>query len=488
MKKKTNQEFIDELKRVNPSITPLEEYKGTKKKILFECKICGYKWPTTAGIALRGHGCSKCAKKAQLTHDEFVNKMKIINPSIKIASEYTNYKSRIKCICNICNHEWPVSANNLVSGSSCPKCAKSKRASNTHLTRVKNNNFAINSPNIAAEWDYESNNGKLPKEFSNSSDYDANWICPLGHKYTAKICARTDKRKPSGCPECNKYTQTSFPEQAVFYYIKQVFPDAVNKYRDKSLKLSELDIYIPSKKIGIEYDGFAWHKHSKKLEENKYNVCKKNGIKLIRLRESTKESFNNAICDVSIYSDYINTRYSGLDACILSLLEYFEIPLNVNTERDALLIREQYSKNMKEKSLAKTHPHLVNEWNFELNGNLTPEMFTFGSQQEVHWICPKGHKYQAKIGARANGTGCQKCYGNAKKNTKQFIEELKQKNPYIEVLGEYVNSKTGILSRCLVCGHEWSPTPNTVLRNHGCPKCGLIKMVVKREKNKTESR
>ena len=47
---------------------------------------------------------------------------------------------------------------------------------------------------------------------------------------------------------------------------------------------SELDIYIPSIKLAIEYDGEAWHKNNTiKREERKYQLCKENGIKLIRL-------------------------------------------------------------------------------------------------------------------------------------------------------------------------------------------------------------
>lgn len=48
----------------------------------------------------------------------------------------------------------------------------------------------------------------------------------------------------------------------------------------------ELDIYIPSKRIAIEYDGAFWHNPSKiKRDTKKYQLCQEKGIYLIRIRE-----------------------------------------------------------------------------------------------------------------------------------------------------------------------------------------------------------
>ena len=48
----------------------------------------------------------------------------------------------------------------------------------------------------------------------------------------------------------------------------------------------EVDIYIPSIKLAIEYDGIAWHKEDKRDREiRKYRICQNNGIRLLRLME-----------------------------------------------------------------------------------------------------------------------------------------------------------------------------------------------------------
>lgn len=59
-----------------------------------------------------------------------------------------------------------------------------------------------------------------------------------------------------------------------------------------------------------------------------------------------------------------------------------------------------------------------------------------------------------------------------KKTHEQYIKDITNINPCIEVVGKYVNSKTKILHRCKICGYEWLAKPNAVLsRNSNCPEC-----------------
>lgn len=47
----------------------------------------------------------------------------------------------------------------------------------------------------------------------------------------------------------------------------------------------------------------------------------------------------------------------------------------------------------------------------------------------------------------------------------------------IEIVGQYETNNTPIACICRVCGYHWSPTPKSLLGNHGCPKCsGNAKM------------
>ena len=63
----------------------------------------------------------------------------------------------------------------------------------------------------------------------------------------------------------------------------------------------------------------------------------------------------------------------------------------------------------KENSLEKLYPVLIKEWDREQNNGLKPDQVSIGSHKKVHWKCAKGHKYEADIKHRVNGTGCPYC-------------------------------------------------------------------------------
>lgn len=67
--------------------------------------------------------------------------------------------------------------------------------------------------------------------------------------------------------------------------------------------------------------------------------------------------------------------------------------------------------------LVTKEPIVAAQWHPELNGNLTPEMVTTGSNKKVWWQCPDGHVWKARIDSRATGKkhGCPVCAGNVKK-------------------------------------------------------------------------
>ena len=58
--------------------------------------------------------------------------------------------------------------------------------------------------------------------------------------------------------------------------------------------------------------------------------------------------------------------------------------------------------------LATTEPKLAEEWSYEKNKGLTPEMVTSGSNKKVWWKCNKGHEWNASIYSRKI-RGCPIC-------------------------------------------------------------------------------
>ena len=311
--------------------------------------------------------------------------------------------------CSKCSEKWSAKvANRTILGRGCPYCANQKIA-------VGKNDLATTHPQLAAEWDYDKND-KTPQEVTYGSGKKIWWKCPLGHSYPASPLHRTIGN--TNCPMCNSGRQTSFAEQAFYFYIKKLYPDAINRYTEIFDNRMELDIFIPSIRLAIEYDGVFWHKNIRR-EKIKYQYCQKNNIRLIRIKEAEITDDCTGIADNIHHIDNLDDR-KNLQNIIIFVLQdleswrgtfMFHYP-DVNLERDKYEILNQYRTQQLENSLEKTHPQLVEEWNYKRNAPLLPSMFPAGSDEIVWWICRTcGHEWRTNIYHRAiNGTGCSVCY------------------------------------------------------------------------------
>lgn len=125
-----------------------------------------------------------------------------------------------------------------------------------------------------------------------------------------------------------------------------------------------------------------------------------------------------------------------------------------------LIPRKKTFKDLQE-CLYKNHPDI------EI---LDGEYQNYDSAFKVRHV-PCNYTWDMKASAIFIGSGCPKCGGCLKKTREEFVEEMKNINPKIEVLGDYVNSKTPILCKCKIDGYEWSPRPSDLLKHKGCPVC-----------------
>lgn len=108
----------------------------------------------------------------------------------------------------------------------------------------------------------------------------------------------------------------------------------------------------------------------------------------------------------------------------------------------------------------------INHPNIEVLGHFK----SWGSKISVRCKVD-GYQWDAFGTNLKNLKGCRVCAGNVKKTKEQFITELQRVTDKLEIIGEYVNDKEGILTRCKSCSHEWKPKPGKLLLGRGCPKC-----------------
>ncbi|MBR4745078.1 MAG: Helicase associated domain protein [Oscillospiraceae bacterium] len=134
-------------------------------------------------------------------------------------------------------------------------------------------------------------------------------------------------------------TKSSFPEQAVLYYISQAFPSATKL---RTNEISEIDIYIPELKVGIEYDG-PFHNSRIENDVKKSEICKKHGIDLIRIRHKDLPIIRDKSYTIVLKDD----SFAALDKAIIELINYLmsgDTWVSVDVKRDYFIIADKYIK------------------------------------------------------------------------------------------------------------------------------------------------
>lgn len=305
--------------------------------------------------------------------------------------------------CSKCSYTWESKiSNRALLKRGCPCCAR-------QIVVKGINDLASTHPHLAQEW-HPTKNLLKPYEVVAGSKIKIWWQCPKGHEYQASLLHR---KHGTRCPMCNFGRQTSFAEQCVFFYVKQLYPDAINRYKSEWLGNFELDIYIPSIHYAIEYDGMAWHKNETiNREQRKYKLCSEKNIKLIRLREQFVELGS----DIADYQYSCKNLYKphNLEKILINLLTFLNFkgigcPIHINIEKDKTLI-QQYMQEIEKNSFADKFPDLAKEWHPTKNIGLSPNMFKPYSDKKVWWICKTcGYEYESTVGHRAYGSACKKC-------------------------------------------------------------------------------
>lgn len=214
---KTHEEYVLNLKKVNPDIIALEEYKGSHVPILHKCLKHDIKWKTSPTNALQGHGCCECRSekiknKTAKTHEEYVLELRNKNPDIIVIEEYKGANVPILHKCKIDGYEWMVRPGNILFGKGCPVCGGKIKLT----TQEYNDRLKILNTNIKPLEDYINARTPILHECL---------IC--GHRWKA---SPTNVLKGQNCPECrnNMLRKIMLKDDSQYRYeLMCVNPDVV---------------------------------------------------------------------------------------------------------------------------------------------------------------------------------------------------------------------------------------------------------------------
>lgn len=195
--------------------------------------------------------------------------------------------------CITCNT--PLKVDNFASGyratqkycsnTCCDKDEDRKKLLSSYRLGVSRYETPSWIENITIPW-FEERTERLKREFKVSIQTDVNeyiknkneipFQCDVcSHKFISHFgCGKSPK-----CPKCRNRSE---PQIKICNFVESLgFSTVVNDR--KVLGGKEIDIYIPEKNIGIEYDGFYWHSNITNVQ--KYKIADELGIRMIRVFE-----------------------------------------------------------------------------------------------------------------------------------------------------------------------------------------------------------
>ena len=277
--KKDLNHFIDLANNVHNNFYDYSKtiYENSKTKVIITCPIHG-DFKQRASAHTSGQKCPKCSISKPITTKEFIRKAQNIhnNKYDYSKTRYINANTKLTIICP--NHgEFKQKATaHINSKNGCPKCGYESMQSTLLYSTPK---FIKLSKNIHGDkYDYS-------KTEYEESKKKLKIVCQKHGEFYQRP---NDHLNGNGCPKC----AGTRLQNEIFKFVSSLSPDS--KYNNRSIiKPYELDIFIPSKKIGIEVNGIYWHSfnHIETTEErnrhtNKCDLCVNYDIFLIQINEN----------------------------------------------------------------------------------------------------------------------------------------------------------------------------------------------------------
>lgn len=248
------------------------DYVNNSTKVCIMCPRHGEFWQTPLNH-LNGYGCPKCGNESKGEHnrklfEEFERSAKLVHGSKYEydGGTYVSLAEKTRIICPKHGEFWQT-PHNHVRGHGCPYCANKLKTKDDFVVAA---NLLHGGKYGYDKVDYKGTHGKVCITCPTHGDF---WQEPYNHL------------QGHGCPKC--VNPTSKWENDVFEYIVSLGFDAEQSNREL-LDGKEIDIYIPSKSIGIECDGLRWHNEQHKdmyFHLRKTDECLMKGIRLIHIFE-----------------------------------------------------------------------------------------------------------------------------------------------------------------------------------------------------------
>ena len=393
----------------NQGLSASDVCHSSNKRYWWICEK-GHCWQVSAN-ARQKSGCPVCAGKAVLPG---FNDLLTVNPIL--AAQWDYGKNEIKAtdvtahsgkrawwLCDR-GHSWIAKISDRQKGNGCPYCGRKKAVSGE-------NDLATVMPELAAQWDYERNNGHTPDQFLAQSGKVMWWKCKNGHSWQAPIQRRYIGR---GCPYC----------------AGQIVIQGMNDLQSRfPLLAKQWDFQKNScrpDEVHAHKNGYAWWR------------CHKGHSWKARINNRTSHGRGCPYCSgflaIPGETDLFTRRPD-----LAKEWDYEKNTLDIHNTTEcskkkawwkcekghswSAVVHSRsrpngngcpYCSGLKaipgETDVFTLSPRLVKEWDYERN-TVDPSTLTLKSNVKVWWICERGHSWKTQVWNRAKGCGCPYCAG-----------------------------------------------------------------------------
>lgn len=254
-------------------------YTKNSERLDVRHTLCGHVWSPTANNLMKGNQCPEChghASRKKNGRNSFMASLKE-KPEFSLLTSYTTCHEKVK-LRHTCGHVFSISPVNFRHNHGCPKC---------------NGGVAIEHELFVSKL-----KEKLPHFASGEYEITGRYIGSNSKiSVTHTKCGTTFDQIAYNtlggckCPRCSGVGTSSFEIEIVDFLKSLGLPnsDIIQSDR-KILGGRELDIFIPSKRLAIEFNGLFWHSETnnpdKRYHLRKTEECLKKDIQLIHIFEN----------------------------------------------------------------------------------------------------------------------------------------------------------------------------------------------------------
>lgn len=269
---KGTERFVREAREVHGDAYDysLTHYNGKARDVEIVCPSHGV-FRQTPTSHLHGSGCPEClSEKKRMSAAEFIVRALVVH-SGKYSYEKTKYTVSVEKVTVTCPEHGDfeiIAGTHIYRGSGCPKCSSARM-----LTTEE---FIERARLLHGDaYDYS-------KVEYRGYDVFITIVCP---KHGDFIQTPDSHLQGKGCRLCAN-VGPSKPQKAIAEFLsahtevvlEQQFPNSRRRF----------DIYMPEKKIAIEYNGLYWHSSRTEAvsrEKEKHDLAAEHGVRTITIFE-----------------------------------------------------------------------------------------------------------------------------------------------------------------------------------------------------------